>query len=264
VTRQVRQAYIIPSTNTIDDLVREINQKLSFLMDRLDQMEGYRGTPSFHSNVEMNSNRITEIGPAEDPGDVPNFDQVALKAHDHTRLVDANANVTVKSVDNTDGSGDYLTVKAATTALPVVLVSADGTESAIGILVAAKGDTQYFQAWGGSAQYKGARLVLYGKDHTSTPGKAYLDFGGIDATGQIIFRHRLTSSFLTVFTMNYDGKLTLVGDVDTAAGKKYLVGGVQHRHTEVDFDLSTQLTIDKFVYENDDFVFFDGMPILLP
>jgi hypothetical protein len=147
-----------------------------------------------------------------------------------TQLVDANANVTVKSVDNTAGSGDYLTVKAGTTSLPVVLVSADGTESAVGILVAAKGDTQYFQIWGGSGQYKGARFVAYGRDHSSTPGKAYLDFGGYDSTGQIIFRHRLTSSFLTVFTMDHDGDLTLVGDVDTAAGKKYLVNGAQHTH----------------------------------
>lgn len=147
-----------------------------------------------------------------------------------TQLVDANANVTVKSADNTAGSGDYLTVKAGTALLPAVLVSADGTETNIGILAAPKGDTQYFQVYGGSSQYKGARFVVYGRDHASVAGKAYLDFGGYDATGQIIFRHRLNSSFLTVFTMNYDGDLTLVGNVNTSSGKTYNIGGSPHGH----------------------------------
>lgn len=161
--------------------------------------------------------------------------------HYHSLLVDANGNVTVQSKDDIAGAVNYVTVQAAQAGYAAT-VSADGSDSSIGLLFQAKGDSKYVQFWGGSSQYKGARFVLYGRDHSTTPGKAYLDFGGYDSVGQIIFRHRLTSSFLTVFTLNYDGKLTLVEDINTAAGKKYLVNGAQHTHIAEDItDLSLQV-----------------------
>lgn len=60
------------------------------LSDRLDKLEGWRGTPEFHSNVSLNSNTITELGQGSNTTDAavrseltglnPTFDSLVLNS----------------------------------------------------------------------------------------------------------------------------------------------------------------------------------------
>jgi hypothetical protein len=71
----------------------------------------------------------------------------------------------------------------------------------------------------------------------------------------------------------YDGKITLIEDLNTAAGKRYLVNGAQHQHVSADVtDLAATIAaaiaaevsssvLEKFVCFNNDFVFFNGAPV---
>jgi len=42
-----RQIYSINAAQDVADIERQINLQFAALADRLDQMEGYRGTPTF-------------------------------------------------------------------------------------------------------------------------------------------------------------------------------------------------------------------------
>lgn len=60
MTREARRIYRLNSLNT-----EEINRLFAMLADRIDELEGRRGTPAFKSNVNMGSNRITSLGTAQ-------------------------------------------------------------------------------------------------------------------------------------------------------------------------------------------------------
>jgi hypothetical protein len=59
------------SGNTVAELVTSLNFLLQRFADRIDRMEGIRGDASIESNLDMNSNQITEVagGSAEDSAD---------------------------------------------------------------------------------------------------------------------------------------------------------------------------------------------------
>jgi hypothetical protein len=57
--------------------VDEINQVLNQMADRLDQMEGFRGTPAFKAPVDMGGNRATNAGAATETTDLTQFGQMA-------------------------------------------------------------------------------------------------------------------------------------------------------------------------------------------
>ena len=64
MTREARRTLRISSLT-----VNDINFVLALLTDRLDELEGRRGTPTFKSNVNMDSNRITSVGDASNAAD---------------------------------------------------------------------------------------------------------------------------------------------------------------------------------------------------
>lgn len=47
---------------TVPELTRELNFLLQRMADRMDRMEGIRGTASIESDLEMNANRVRDIG----------------------------------------------------------------------------------------------------------------------------------------------------------------------------------------------------------
>lgn len=59
MTKEARRTYRVTSND-----VTQINFVLGLLADRIDELEGRRGTPTFKSDVNMDSNRVTSVGNA--------------------------------------------------------------------------------------------------------------------------------------------------------------------------------------------------------
>lgn len=145
---------------------------------------------------------------------------------------------------------NYFTMQSGVAGLAPIF-SVDGTDSSIGFLLKPKGDAKYVQFWGGSTQYNGARFVVCGRDHATQPGYIYLDYGGYDGVGHIYIRHRGTSSFgSTVADIDANGDLAYGGNIAMSTGKTLSLASVP-------------ITTDKIACHNDDFVFFDGLPVIL-
>lgn len=56
--------------------IDEINRNLALIADRLDQMEGFRGTPQFQTDVDMGGNKGTNAAAATDATDLATKDQL--------------------------------------------------------------------------------------------------------------------------------------------------------------------------------------------
>lgn len=85
------------SGQTLDELTRNLNFLLQRLADRIDKIEGIRGTSSIESNLDMNQNTITELGSGAEDTD-------AARIAD---LTSANPEfATVTTTGNADIGGD--------------------------------------------------------------------------------------------------------------------------------------------------------------
>lgn len=58
----LRRQYRIVNPADLQDLANQLNSLLSLISERLDQIEGYRGTPAFESAIDMQGNDITNVG----------------------------------------------------------------------------------------------------------------------------------------------------------------------------------------------------------
>jgi carbonic anhydrase/acetyltransferase-like protein (isoleucine patch superfamily) len=65
---KTRDSYLL-TARTVDELARNLNFLLQRFADRIDRIEGIRGTASIESDLDMNSNRLTEVGAASDESD---------------------------------------------------------------------------------------------------------------------------------------------------------------------------------------------------
>jgi hypothetical protein len=157
---------------------------------------------------------------------------------DSGNILDTDGNIVLSFIPDTPGSVNSFAIQASHAGYPPIFYAV-GSDPSVGILFQAKGDAKHAEFWGGGAQYNGARLILCGRDRATNPGNAGLDFGGYDGVGNILIRHRGTSGFVTVLTGTYDGKFTFIEDINTAAGKKFLVGGAQHLHDGADVTTGT-------------------------
>ncbi|MBW2621282.1 MAG: hypothetical protein JRD68_00120 [Deltaproteobacteria bacterium] len=109
----IKETYRVP-TNSVDS----INNALSFIMDRLDKLEGFRGTPEFQADVSLTDHQITKVadGQAADDGvsltqldvvpqplnigDEPEFENVTINGLTASRLIATDALKTLESVAN--------------------------------------------------------------------------------------------------------------------------------------------------------------------
>jgi hypothetical protein len=101
---ETRQHYFLE-----DNSVEAIQRIFNMLMDRLDELEGYRGTPTFRNDIDMTENRITNMADAIEGTDAITSGQAdaayAPLAHDHTGtgqtpVPEAGLNIS----DNTTGN----------------------------------------------------------------------------------------------------------------------------------------------------------------
>jgi len=84
--------------NSLDEIKLDLNFKLQRLADRIDKIEGIRGTASIESTLDMNANTITDVGAGSSSGDAarvgdltginPTFDSLTLSVALY--LYDAN------------------------------------------------------------------------------------------------------------------------------------------------------------------------------
>lgn len=63
-----REHYTV-SGNSKQELITSLNFALSRISDRIDKMEGVRGTPTFESNIDLQSNKITDASQGTDSND---------------------------------------------------------------------------------------------------------------------------------------------------------------------------------------------------
>lgn len=57
------------SGSTVEELKRALNFLLQRLADRMDRIEGIRGTATMHSDLDMNGNRAIDLGPPDEDTD---------------------------------------------------------------------------------------------------------------------------------------------------------------------------------------------------
>jgi hypothetical protein len=69
----LRRAYRV-NAPTVD----EINFQLAQIADRMDQMEGFRGTPKFEANIDFNTLKGINVDSGTEDTDLPNVGQVDL------------------------------------------------------------------------------------------------------------------------------------------------------------------------------------------
>lgn len=69
---------------TVEDLKRSLNFMLQRMADRMDKIEGIRGTASIESDLDMNLNRVTEVASAIEDADALNKQQADLTGNTPT------------------------------------------------------------------------------------------------------------------------------------------------------------------------------------
>ena len=58
----IRRQYRIVNPADLTDLVNQLNTVLAAISDRLDEMQGYRGTPAFEASVDLKGHDLTNVG----------------------------------------------------------------------------------------------------------------------------------------------------------------------------------------------------------
>ena len=64
------------TANSIPEMVRSLNFTLARLADRMDKIEGVRGTSTIESDLDMQSNKITDVSAGQESTDVSIVDQL--------------------------------------------------------------------------------------------------------------------------------------------------------------------------------------------
>lgn len=75
MTARSRNAVIL-SGQTAPELNRELSFILQRMSDRLDRIEGLRGTATIESDLVMSSQRVREVAPASVSTEAPNYSQI--------------------------------------------------------------------------------------------------------------------------------------------------------------------------------------------
>jgi len=62
MTIEIREHYRIINPADLADLTRQLNTILSRIGDRLDKMDGTRGTPAFEADIDLQGHNILNVG----------------------------------------------------------------------------------------------------------------------------------------------------------------------------------------------------------
>jgi hypothetical protein len=96
---EIRENYRIADLN-----LEEVNRILGWLQDRLDELEGRRGTPVFHSSPDLQGNKITNLSQGTQPGEAltADLEDESLQVGSDGRLL-VRVNETAGLAKDTDG-----------------------------------------------------------------------------------------------------------------------------------------------------------------
>ena len=64
------------NANTVQELTQTLQFILNRISDRIDQLEGNRGNPTFNANLDLQSNKITQLGEGTDESDGTTVSQI--------------------------------------------------------------------------------------------------------------------------------------------------------------------------------------------
>lgn len=95
-----RQSYRIPPVSTIEALVDALNMQFGMISDRLDQLEGRRGTPEFYADIQLRNNKIKGLSPGTSSGEALTADlpsNSGLAAQSTGLTVAASNGITIDS-----------------------------------------------------------------------------------------------------------------------------------------------------------------------
>jgi hypothetical protein len=67
--------------------INEVNRVLQAVADRLDKQEGWRGTPEFQADINLNDNKATNVAEAVEDDDAVNLGQASSAVTDATGAV---------------------------------------------------------------------------------------------------------------------------------------------------------------------------------
>tara|TARA_R100001530_G_scaffold54875_1_gene40398 strand:+ start:1338 stop:1652 length:315 start_codon:yes stop_codon:yes gene_type:complete len=87
--------------NDLESVVRAINFAFQRITDRMDKIEGIRGGSSIESDLDMNTNKITDVGSGSSDADVARRDELlgaaptfaGLNVNGDIFVKDANGNI---------------------------------------------------------------------------------------------------------------------------------------------------------------------------
>ena len=102
-----REHYTVQGA-TVPELVRTLNFILARLADRIDKMEGVRGTSTIESNLDMQSNRITDVAAGTDNADASIVSQLVDSGPTFSGLTLTGDMVTTGSIKVVDSNGTVI------------------------------------------------------------------------------------------------------------------------------------------------------------
>jgi hypothetical protein len=72
---RILRVNVDPSKNP-EGFRNQLNQKLGYIADILDGLNGHRGTPTFYSDLDVNEQKLTNVADAVEETDAPNLAQI--------------------------------------------------------------------------------------------------------------------------------------------------------------------------------------------
>jgi hypothetical protein len=122
---EIREVYRVSAPGSH---ATEVNRIFALLANRIDELEGRRGTPTFYDHLDLKDNKATNAGAPSDPTDLARRDEVAGVAHQN------------------DTDNPHEVIASQVTVTPVGSVAATDAQAAIEELDTEKSSTSHAHA----------------------------------------------------------------------------------------------------------------------
>jgi hypothetical protein len=192
MTREARRSFRVSSLS-----VEQVNFALGLIADRMDEIEGRRGTPQFKNNVDMDGNRIVDAAGATDGTDAVIKDQldstnstVAITIASMAAHIASKTNPHVTTLEQVVAEGG----------------SATGDITPKGRLIVPMGEINYFDTTGTSivivTQSDGSTNMVVANPATTLSSGGYEFDNGGSNNGRLRYTGSTTKMFHVACTIS--------------------------------------------------------------